>query len=93
MAILEKITWFIIASSKRKHIMKSVMKDEGQVAVQFCLMYDQEEGLFNQEKRLLQTLTGEKMMTVTVNYGHPKMSDKKLAKNLYCRLNCFYNVF
>ena len=36
--------------------MKSVMKDEGQVAVKFELMYDQEEGLFNQEKRLLPTL-------------------------------------
>jgi hypothetical protein len=31
MAILGKITWFISASSKRKNIMKSVMKDEGQV--------------------------------------------------------------
>jgi hypothetical protein len=29
--------------------MKSVMKDEGQVTVKFDLMYDQEEGLFNQE--------------------------------------------
>ena len=29
--------------------MKSVMKDEGQVAVKFDLMYDQEEGLFIQE--------------------------------------------
>jgi hypothetical protein len=34
--------------SKRNNIMKSVMKDEGQVAVKFDLMYDQEEGLFNQ---------------------------------------------
>jgi hypothetical protein len=33
MAILGKITWFISASSKRKNIMKSVMKDDGQVAV------------------------------------------------------------
>ena len=37
--------------------------------------------------------TEVKLMTVTVNYGHPKMSDMKLAKNLFCRLNCFYNVF
>ena len=37
--------------------MKSVLKDEGRVAVKFDLMYDQEEGLFNQEKRLLPTLT------------------------------------
>jgi hypothetical protein len=37
--------------------MKSVMKDEGRVAVKFDLMYDQKEGLFNQEKRLLPTLT------------------------------------
>jgi hypothetical protein len=36
--------------------MKSVMKDDGQVAVKFELMYDQEESLFNQEKRLLPTL-------------------------------------
>jgi hypothetical protein len=36
--------------------MKSVMKDDGQVAVKFDLMYDQEESLFNQEKRLLPTL-------------------------------------
>jgi hypothetical protein len=56
MAIFGKITWFISASSKRKNIMKSVMKDEGQVAVKFDLMYDPEEGLFNQEKRLLPTL-------------------------------------
>ena len=27
------------------------------------------------------------------NYGHPKMADMKLGKNLFCRLNCFYNVF
>jgi len=32
--------------------MKSVINDECQVAVKFDLMYDQEEGLFNQEKRL-----------------------------------------
>jgi hypothetical protein len=32
------------------------MKDEGQVSVKFDLMYDQEEGLFNQEKWLLPTL-------------------------------------
>ena len=56
MPILGKITWFISASSKRKNIMKSVMKDDGQVAVKFDLMYDQEESLFNQEKRLLPTL-------------------------------------
>ncbi|CAC5381162.1 unnamed protein product [Mytilus coruscus] len=56
MAILGKITWFISASSKRKNIMKSVMKDEGQIAIQFDLMYDQEDGLFSQEKRLLPTL-------------------------------------
>ncbi|CAG2185181.1 unnamed protein product [Mytilus edulis] len=33
MAILGKITWFISASSKRKNIIKSVMKDEGQIAI------------------------------------------------------------
>ena len=27
------------------------------------------------------------------NYGHPKMVDMKLGKNLFWRLNCFYNVF
>ena len=27
------------------------------------------------------------------NYGHPKMADMQLGKNLFCRLNCFYNVF
>ena len=27
------------------------------------------------------------------NYGHPKMADMKLGKDLFCRLNCFYNVF
>jgi hypothetical protein len=27
------------------------------------------------------------------NYGHPKMADMKLGKNLFCWLNCFYNVF
>ena len=27
------------------------------------------------------------------NYGHPKMADMKLGKNLFCRLHCFYNVF
>ena len=32
-------------------------------------------------------VTGVKLMIVTVNYGHPKMSDMKLAKNLFCRLN------
>ena len=56
MPILGKIAWFISASSKRKNIMKSVMKDDGQVAVKFDLMYDQEKSLFNQEKRLLPTL-------------------------------------
>ncbi|CAC5362837.1 unnamed protein product [Mytilus coruscus] len=56
MAILGKITWFISASSKRKNIMKSEMKNEGQIAIQFDLMFDQEEGLFSQEKRLLPTL-------------------------------------
>ncbi|CAC5376014.1 unnamed protein product [Mytilus coruscus] len=58
MAILGKITWFISASSKRKNIMKSVMKDAGQIAIQFDLMYDQEECLFSQEKRLTQFLLG-----------------------------------
>lgn len=56
MAILGKITWFISASSKRKNIMKSIMKDEGQSDVKFDLIYDQEEGLFSQGKRLLPTL-------------------------------------
>jgi hypothetical protein len=42
MSILGKITWFISALSKLKNIMKSVMKDEVQVAVKFDLMYDQE---------------------------------------------------
>jgi hypothetical protein len=27
------------------------------------------------------------------NYGHPKKADMKLGKNLFCPLNCFYNVF
>ena len=27
------------------------------------------------------------------NYGHPKMAGMKLGKNLFCRLNCFYDVF
>ena len=27
------------------------------------------------------------------NYGHPKMANMKLGKNLFFRLNCFYNVF
>jgi hypothetical protein len=27
------------------------------------------------------------------NYSHPKMVDMKLGKNLFCQLNCFYNVF
>ena len=27
------------------------------------------------------------------SYGHPKMVDMELDKNLFCRLNCFYNVF
>ena len=40
-----------------------------------------------------QSITGVKLMTVTVNYGHPKMADIKLGKNLFCQLNCFYNVF
>ena len=26
-------------------------------------------------------------------YGHPKMADVESGKNLFCRLNCFYNVF
>jgi hypothetical protein len=26
------------------------------------------------------------------NYGHPKMADMKLGKNLFCQLNCFYNA-
>ena len=27
------------------------------------------------------------------NYGHPKMADVELGKNVFCRLNHFYNVF
>ena len=27
------------------------------------------------------------------NYGHPKMADVESGKNLFCRLNCFYDVF
>jgi hypothetical protein len=27
------------------------------------------------------------------NYGHPKMADVESSKNLFCGLNCFYNVF
>ena len=27
------------------------------------------------------------------NYGHPKMADVESGKNLFCRLNCFDNVF
>ena len=27
------------------------------------------------------------------NYGHPKMADVESGKTLFCRLNCFYNVF
>ena len=27
------------------------------------------------------------------NYGLPKMADVESGKNLFCRLNCFYNVF
>jgi hypothetical protein len=27
------------------------------------------------------------------NYGHPKIADVESGKNLFCRLNCFYNVF
>ena len=27
------------------------------------------------------------------NYSHPKMVDVESGKNLFCRLNCFYNVF
>ena len=27
------------------------------------------------------------------NYGHPKMADVESGKNVFCRLNCFYNVF
>ena len=27
------------------------------------------------------------------NYGHPKMADMKLDKNVFRQLNCFYNVF
>ena len=27
------------------------------------------------------------------NYGHPKIVDMKLGENLFCRLNCFYDVF
>ena len=27
------------------------------------------------------------------NYGHSKKADVESGKNLFCRLNCFYNVF
>ena len=27
------------------------------------------------------------------NYGNPKMADVESGKNLFCRLNYFYNVF
>ena len=26
-------------------------------------------------------------------YGHPKMADVESGKNLFCRINCFCNVF
>ena len=29
----------------------------------------------------------------TLSYGHPNMADMKLGINLFCRLNCFYDVF
>jgi len=44
-------------------------------------------------KQVIYNINGVKQMTVTVNYGHHKMADMKLGKNLFCRLNCFYNVF
>ena len=27
------------------------------------------------------------------NYGQPKMTDVESGKNVFCRLNCFYNIF
>ena len=27
------------------------------------------------------------------NYGHLKMADVESGKNVFCQLNCFYNVF
>jgi hypothetical protein len=27
------------------------------------------------------------------NYGQPKMAHMESGKDLFCRLNCFYNVF
>ena len=33
-------------------------------------------------------ITGVKLMTV-----NPKMTDVESGKNLFCRLNCFYNVY
>ena len=35
-------------------------------------------------RRAADIFTRVKLMTVTVYYGHPKMSDMKLAKNLFC---------
>ena len=59
--------------------MKSVMKDEGQGAVKFDLMYDQEEGLFNQEKRLLPTLAETRWKSRTDTLTWPlKHYDKVL---------------
>ena len=50
------------------------------------------------------TTTANKLLRVSINhwgkaddrnynYGHPKMADVESGKNLFCRLNCFYNVF
>ena len=40
-----------------------------------------------------QLITGLKADDCNCNYGHPKMADVESGKNLFCRSNCFYNVF
>ncbi|XP_056017385.1 52 kDa repressor of the inhibitor of the protein kinase-like [Ostrea edulis] len=57
MAILGKITWFINGSSKRKNIMKSTLDLPAESNLEFDMLYDEEERVFDQEKRCLPTLS------------------------------------
>jgi hypothetical protein len=46
-------------------------------------------------KLQIKSFTGVKLMTVTIITVIPRseMADVESGKNLFCRLNCFYNVF
>lgn len=53
MTILEKTTWLTNGSSKTKNIMKSKLNLPAENQLEFHMLYDEEEYIFDQEQRCL----------------------------------------